>query len=181
MDCDQTPSSYLHNFKDVCRRKEACKMLQFLGLHHHFWCPIALANVMRWRHDGCLEQYGICTISLINIKEIYINLNPTCIMWFDQTFWSSRLKMMSGGRGWGGSRICFTASNNLTSALRYIINIASMLISSISFSAVNMAMMFTTSDIFVQCNKKVLLCNDWGWRCKKCNAMKNATFIMQGL
>ena len=156
-------------------------MLRFLGLCHHFQCPIVLANIICYRHDGCLEQCGICTISLINIKETYNNLNPTCIMWFDQTFWSSRLKMMSRGRGWGGLRICLTVSNNSTSELRYIINITSMSISSILFSAVNTAMMFTMSDIFVQCNEKVPLCNDWGWRCKKCNATKNATFITQGL
>ena len=165
-DCDQTPSSCLHNFVDMCRRKEACKMLRFLGLCHHFWCPIALANVTHWRCDGCLEQCRICTISLINVKERYKNLNPTCIMWFDQMFWSSRLKMMSGGRGRGGLRICLAASNNSMSALRYIVNIASM---SILFSAMNVAMMFTMLDIFVQCNEKVPLHNDWGWCCKKCN------------
>ena len=175
MDCNQTPSSYLHMAKDVCRRKEACKMLQFLGLCHHFQCPIALAPLMHCRCNGCLEQCGICAISLINVKETYNNLNPTCIMWFDQTFWSSRLKMMSGGRGQGGSWICLTAFNNSTSELRYIINIDSMLISSILFSAMNAAMMFMTPDIFVQCNEKVPLRNDWGWHCK------NATFIMQGL
>ena len=89
--------------------------------------------------------------------------------------------MMSGGRGQRGSQICLAASNNSMSALRYIINIASMSISLISFSAVNAAMMFMMSDILVQCNEKVLLRNDWGWHCKKCNATKNATFIMQGL
>ena len=102
-------------------------------------------------------------------------------MWFDQTFWSSRLKMMSGGRGRGGSRICLAASNNSMSALSYIVNIASMSISSISFIAVNAAMMFTMSDIFVQCNEKVPLRNDWGWRCKKCNATQNAMYFTQGV
>ena len=136
---------------------------------------------MHCRCNGCLEQCGICAISLINVKERYNNLNPTHIMWFDQKFWSSRLKMMSGGRGQGGSRICLAASNNSTSALRYIVNIASMSISSISFIAVNAAMMFTMSDILVQCNEKVPLRNDWGWHCKRCNATENATCITQGL
>ena len=89
--------------------------------------------------------------------------------------------MMSGGRGQGGSRICLAVSNNSTSVLRYIVNIASMLISLISFIAVNAAMMFMTLDIFVQCNKKVPLRNDWGWHCKKCNAMQNAMYFMQGV
>ena len=75
-------------------------------------------------------------------------------MWFDQTFWSSRLKMMSRGRGWGGSQICLTAFNNSTSELRYIINIDSMLISLILFSAMNAVMMFMMLDIFCNAMKK---------------------------
>ena len=129
-------------------------MLQFLGLCHHFRCPIVLANVMHWRCNGCLEQCRICAILLINVKERYKNLNPTRIMWFDQTFWSSRSKMMTGGRGQGGSWICLAAFNNLMSELRYVMNINSMLISLISFSAMNAVMMFTISDKFVQCNEK---------------------------
>ena len=70
--------------------------------------------------------------------------------------------MMSRGRGQGGSQICFAVFNNSMSELRYIINIDSMLISSILFSAMNAVMMFMTLDIF-------------------CNAMQNAMFITQGL
>ena len=62
--------------------------------------------------------------------------------------------MMSRGRGQGGLQICLTAFNNSMSELRYIMNIDSMSISSILFSAMNAEMMLFTLDIFLQCNEK---------------------------